>query len=98
MNAAEIVGYVASAFSIAAFVPQVWKLIKERDTRSLSTPMWIAEVVTFALWSTYGVLLGQLPIIITNVACGLMAAFILMMKLVSRPTRDKIADTVDPAA
>lgn len=98
MTAALVVGYVASAFSIGAFIPQVWKLIKTRDTKALSTPTWVAEVITFALWTTYGVLLGQIPIIVTNAACGVMSIFILVMKVASRGTRDKIADAVDPAA
>lgn len=95
-DASTIVGYTASAFSIGAFVPQVWKVISTRETKSLSTPMWIAEVVTFALWTAYGVMLGQVPIIVTNAVCGVMATFILVMKLVARPTRDRIADAVDP--
>ncbi|CAN5787106.1 hypothetical protein BH11MYX2_BH11MYX2_02040 [soil metagenome] len=43
--------------------------------------MWFGEVVTFALWSTYGVLIHQTLIIITNIACGVMSAIILGMKL-----------------
>jgi MtN3 and saliva related transmembrane protein len=58
------------------------KLVKTRDTKSLAAPMWIAEVITFALWSTYGVMLGNVPIIVTNIACGLMALAILTMKVV----------------
>lgn len=92
-----VIGYVASVFSIGAFVPQVYKVIKTRDTRSLSTPMWISEVITFSLWTTYGLMLAELPIIITNIACALMSVFILIMNLVSGSTRHKIADAVDPS-
>jgi MtN3 and saliva related transmembrane protein len=81
-DASTIVGYAASVASISAFVPQLVKLVKTRDTKSLATPMWIAEVITFALWSTYGVMLGNVPIIVTNIACGLMALAILTMKVV----------------
>lgn len=97
-EASTVIGYVASMFSIGAFVPQVCKVIKTRDTRSLSTPMWIAEVITFTLWTTYGLMLTEWPIIITNIACGLMSLFILIMNIVSGPTRNKIADAVDPSA
>lgn len=80
-DASTIVGYAASVSSISAFVPQLHKVVKTRDTKSLATPMWIAEVITFALWTTYGVLLANLPIIVTNAACGVMAVIILAMKL-----------------
>lgn len=98
MNAAAIIGYIAAALSVTAFAPQAWRIVKTRDTSSLATPMWILEVCAFATWVAYGVLLGEWPIIIPNVLCFLIASFILIMKLVSHRTRDKIANVVDPAA
>lgn len=98
MSAAAIIGYIAAVLSVTAFAPQAWKIVKTRDTSGLATPMWILEVCAFALWIAYGVLLGEWPIIIPNALCFLIAAFILIMKLVSHPTKNKIADAVDPAA
>ncbi|MGE0399766.1 MAG: SemiSWEET family sugar transporter [Kofleriaceae bacterium] len=99
-EAATIVGYLASVAGIGAFVPQLVKVIRTRDTKSLSTPMWITEVVTFALWTTYGVLLGAPPIIITNSALGIMSLAILTMKLVlptSRRTSSRSSQCSHPA-
>jgi MtN3 and saliva related transmembrane protein len=90
-----IVGYAASAASISAFEPQLYKVITTRDTKSLATPMWIAEVITFALWTTYGVLLGNVPIIVTNAVCGLMAIAILTMKL-ALPTSRRTSNRSSP--
>jgi MtN3 and saliva related transmembrane protein len=98
MNTAAIVGYIAAALSVTAFAPQAWKVVKTRDTSSLATPMWILEVSAFAMWIAYGLLLGEWPIIIPNILCFLIAAFILVMKLVPHDTKHKIADAVDPAA
>ncbi len=97
MNAAAVVGYIAAAVSVTGFVPQAWRIVKTRDTKSLSTKMWVGECLAFALWTVYGVMLGELPIIIPNTLCFILSAFILTMKLVPRHTRDKIADTIDPA-
>lgn len=97
MNAATIIGYIAAVISVSAFVPQAWRIVKTRDTKSLSKRMWIAECAAFACWSAYGVMLGELPIIIPNVLCLILSLFILMMKIVPRHTRDRIADTLDPA-
>jgi MtN3 and saliva related transmembrane protein len=98
MSAAAIVGYVAAAMSVAGFTPQAWKIIKTRDTSGLATPMWILEVSAFAMWIVYGVLLGEWPIIVPNVLCFVISSFILVMKVVSHPTKHKIADAIDPAA
>ncbi|CAN5686771.1 hypothetical protein BH11MYX3_BH11MYX3_34940 [soil metagenome] len=35
MRAAPVVGYVAAALSVTAFVPQAWKVIKTRETKEL---------------------------------------------------------------
>jgi len=98
MSAANIVGYVAALFSVIAFAPQAWKVIKTRDTSGLATSMWILEVVAFGMWIVYGALLDEWPIVIPNALCFLIAGFILVMKLVSHPTKNKIADAIDPAA
>jgi len=93
----EIIGYVAATLSVAAFTPQVWKVIKTRETKDMSTPMWILETAGFAMWIAYGVTLGAWPIIIPNILCGLFAAFILVMNVVSNRTKHEIADKLDPA-
>ncbi|HEY4059395.1 MAG TPA: SemiSWEET family transporter [Kofleriaceae bacterium] len=82
-GASTFIGYAACVASITAFIPQLWKVVSTRDTKSLSTPMWIFEVVTFVLWSVYGVYLHQIPIIVTNIVCGLMSTIILGMKLLA---------------
>jgi MtN3 and saliva related transmembrane protein len=93
----EIIGYVAATLSVSAFTPQVWKVIKTRETKSMSTPMWILETCGFAMWIAYGIAIGALPIIIPNVLCALFAAFILVMTVVGHRTKEKIADALDPA-
>lgn len=98
MSASTIVGYIAAAMSVAGFTPQAWKVIKTRDTSGLATPMWILEVAAFGMWIVYGALLDEWPIVIPNVLCFLIAGFILVMKIVSSPTKNKIADAIDPAA
>lgn len=99
-EASTIVGYAASVVGITAFVPQLYKVIKTRHTKSLSTMMWVVEVITFALWTTYGVLLDALPIIITNATLGAMSIAILTMKLVfstSRKTSNRSSQCSHPA-
>ncbi|MDX2093853.1 MAG: SemiSWEET family transporter [Kofleriaceae bacterium] len=78
----EWVAYVAMVLSVSAFVPQTWKVISTRSTKALSAPMWVVEVLAFATWTTYGGLLRNWPILITNAICGTLAAVVLITKLV----------------
>jgi MtN3 and saliva related transmembrane protein len=81
-----IVGVAAALFSIASFVPQAWKIWRTRETKGLSTKMWIFNTTAFALWTAYGVFLMKYPIIATNAICLVLAGFILTMKLTARKT------------
>ena len=49
----------------------------------------------FALWTVYGVGLGEWPLIVTNSVCLLLASFILLMTLLPQAEKDAMADTVD---
>jgi MtN3 and saliva related transmembrane protein len=92
-----VVGIVGALASMTSFAPQAWRIIKTRKTSDLATPALTLSVIGFAAWTCYGVLLGQWPLIVPNSVCLVLSAFILTMKLVSRPRRDAIADALDPA-
>ncbi len=96
MDIATLVGAGATLCSVTSFVPQAWKVIRTRDTSSISGRMYVITVVGFSLWFAYGLLLGQWPLIVTNGICLLLSGFILMMKLLPRRQRERVADTLDP--
>ena len=77
-------GIAAATCSVAAFVPQAHKIFTTRQTKDLSLPMWILQVIGFALWVTYGVTSRNWPIIVPNAICFLLACFILGMKLTAK--------------
>lgn len=89
------IGLTAAALTIASFVAQTRKIIKTRDVSSLSAPMWILSTTAFAIWTLYGVLLGDWPIIVPNAVCLLLAAFILTLKLLPSRKREQVADKLD---
>ncbi|MCO5066482.1 MAG: SemiSWEET family transporter [Rhizobiaceae bacterium] len=64
---------------MTSFTPQAWKIIKTRDTSSISAPMYALTVLGFALWLAFGLLKAEWPIIITNGVCLILSAFILLM-------------------
>lgn len=94
MEAAPIIGGLATLASVISFTPQAWKVIRTRDTSSISTAMYAVTVVGFALWLTYGWLLGQWPLIVTNAVCLVLSGFILLMKLLPRRGKEAVADAL----
>jgi MtN3 and saliva related transmembrane protein len=98
VDTATIIGFCATIASTVSFVPQAWKIIKSRRTHDISVGMYAVTVTGFALWTAYGVLLGQWPLIVTNSICLLLSAFILTMKLLPRPKKEAVADALDPTA
>ena len=52
MEAAPIIGGLATLASVICFTPQAWKVIRTRDTSSISAAMYAVTVVGFALWLT----------------------------------------------
>jgi MtN3 and saliva related transmembrane protein len=92
-----VLGIGAAALTIASFLAQTWKILKTRDTKSLSTPMWILSMTAFAIWVAYGVMLGALPIIIPNALCCVLAGFILTLKLLPARKRDALATKLSAA-
>jgi MtN3 and saliva related transmembrane protein len=96
MDAAAIVGALATLASTTSFVPQAWKIIRTRDTRAISTGMYAVTVLGFSLWLAYGLLLGQWPLIVTNAICLLLSGFILAMKRLPKRKRQAVAEALDP--
>jgi MtN3 and saliva related transmembrane protein len=98
MSLITIIGSLAAIASMVSFAPQAWKIIKSRHTADISLGMYAITVCGFALWTIYGVLLGQWPLIVTNSICFLLSGFILVMKVLPRRQRNKVADALDPSA
>ena len=98
MDMILVFGGLATIASTASFVPQAWKIIKTRETKGISVVTYGITVAGFALWLTYGLLLGRWPLILTNGICLLLSAFIFVMKLLSRPARDAVANTMGISA
>jgi MtN3 and saliva related transmembrane protein len=90
------IGGVAAVASTVSFMPQAVKIIRTRDTSSISTGMYVVTVFGFVLWTTYGVLLHQWPITASNGICLLLSAFILTMKLLPRHKKEHIAEVLEP--
>ena len=76
------VGAAAALCSMASFVPQIAKIVREGDASGISVRMYLVTVLGFALWAAYGVMLGRWPLIVANLISLALAALILVLKFV----------------
>jgi len=94
INPVNIVGGIAALLSTISFVPQAVKVIRTRDTGSISTGMYAVTVLGFVLWTAYGAMQPAWPIVASNGICLILSAFILTMKLLPQHGKEKVADAV----
>lgn len=66
MTTATIIGVLASIGSMISFVPQAVRIIRSRHTNGLSRNAYVMTVMAFVLWASYGIVLGDWAITITN--------------------------------
>lgn len=92
------IGAFAAICSTVSFTPQAWKIIRTRETKDISTGMYLLTVAAFAAWLGYGIALGQWPLIAANGICFVLSAFILTMKLLPQPKKDAVADKITSKA
>ena len=76
----EIVGTAAGLCSMASFLPQIIKIVRERDASGVSLRMYLVTVTGFVLWTGYGVLISSWPVWLSNAVNLVLAATILVMK------------------
>lgn len=80
-DTSTIAGTVASALTISAFFPQALRSWKTRSTRDLSYGTVLLLVLQSAAWLTYGLLLKDPALIVTNSVTLLCALAILGAKV-----------------
>lgn len=81
MDRVALLGFIAAAFTTAAFLPQAVKAWKTRGTKDISLLMYLVFMAGVALWMVYGILISAPPVTIANAVTLLLAAVILAAKL-----------------
>jgi MtN3 and saliva related transmembrane protein len=95
MDMATAIGGLAALCSVASFTPQAWRIIRERRTEGLSAAMYALTATGFVLWTSFGALRGEWPIIIPNAICLLLSCFILVLILLPQRQTEAVAEALD---
>ena len=77
----EIIGLLAAFLTTSAFIPQVYKICKEKKADGISLTMYVILFIGVLLWLLYGILIGSLSIIIANGITALLQLSIIIFKL-----------------
>jgi len=75
------IGVAAGLLTTFAFAPQALHTWRTRSTQDISLGMFLMMCSGVILWLAYGILLGQWPIILSNVGTLALASVILAVKL-----------------
>ena len=75
------IGIAAAILTTTAFAPQAIKVWRTRSTRDVSLAMFLLMVTGIVLWLVYGLLIGDLPLIVANAVTLLLAGAILVAKI-----------------
>jgi MtN3 and saliva related transmembrane protein len=81
METITILGYCAGFLTTLAFLPQVIKVWKTDSTKDISLLMFSMMCTGILLWLYYGILLKEMPIILTNAVTLVLASIILFFKI-----------------
>lgn len=75
------VGYIAGACTAVAQFPQAYKVIKTGETNSISLGMYVVMTFGVFCWLLYGVLLNNLPMILSNGVSLIPSLYILYITI-----------------
>jgi MtN3 and saliva related transmembrane protein len=66
MDGTQVIGIIAGIFTTIAAVPQIVKAIRSKQVEDVSPWMFFVLVMGVFLWTVYGFMKMDFPIIITN--------------------------------
>jgi len=76
-----ILGLLAATLTTIAFVPQVVKTWRTRSTHDISLGMFSLLAAGVFAWLLYGLLIGDLPLVLANGVTFVLASTILYFKI-----------------
>lgn len=61
-----VIGTIAGILTSVSMIPQLIKVLKEKDVENLSWGMIAVLLTGVSLWVIYGIMKNELPIILSN--------------------------------
>ncbi|MBB4807839.1 MtN3 and saliva related transmembrane protein [Chryseobacterium defluvii] len=80
----NILGIIAGTLTSISMVPQLVKVLKEKNVEDLSWVMLLVLIIGVSLWVWYGIIKGEWPIIISNTFSVLLNITLLICYMIYR--------------
>ena len=80
----EIIGFLAAILTTFAYLPQVYKIWRTKNTESVSLTMYLVMFLGVLLWLIYSLFIKSFPLIIANTLTLLIIIIILYFKINSK--------------
>lgn len=74
------IGLCAAFLTTGSFSLQVFDILKTRETKAISTRMYLVFISGLLLWLTYGIKSGDIPLIAANGVTMLLAIAVMVLK------------------
>ena len=81
MKITTFIGLIAATLTTLSFVPQVVKTWKMKETRDISLPMFVMLAIGIVLWTLYGFIIQDLPVILANCVSFILTVIIIYFKI-----------------
>ena len=81
MQASDVLGYLAATLTTVSFVPQAWRTFRTKDVSGISLKMYTLFTLGVAVWLAYGIVLGEVPMMIANSTTLMLAIPVLVMRI-----------------
>ena len=75
------IGALAAVLTTLCWVPQAFKIVRERETRAISLPGTLLSAIGVLLWLVYGLALADTPLIASSAVTLAITAAILALKI-----------------
>ena len=81
MDIVTKLGFLAAILSTSAFIPQVYKVVKTKNTTDISLGMYIIFIAGIGCWLVYSFLIFNIPMISANIATIILAGIVMFYKI-----------------
>ena len=81
MEVSDMLGYAAATLTSLSFVPQAWRTFRTKDVSGISLKMYSVFTLGVAVWLAYGIVLGEVPMMLANGLTLVLACAVLVMRV-----------------
>lgn len=81
MDSISLLGIAAGTLTTASFLPQVVKTYRSRHAKDISFFMFLLLFIGIILWVAYGVVRGDMPVVLANAVSFVLVSAILFFKI-----------------